>query len=80
MLNPIAYTERIVSDFLRYQITAYPFSDPDFYEQMRTLLSLEQTRDTPLLKGPYISLSQSFRHCLFDPCGTRDRLVETRLT
>ncbi len=61
MLNPLAYTERIVSDFLRYQLTAYPFSDRDFYEQMRELLNLEETRNTPLLKGPYISLSQSFR-------------------
>ncbi|MGH9335293.1 MAG: hypothetical protein ACRD21_16270 [Vicinamibacteria bacterium] len=28
---------------------------------MRGLLSLEATRQTPLLKGPYISLSRAFR-------------------
>jgi len=61
MLNPIAYTENVVSDFLRYQLTAYPFSDSNLYEQMRTLLNLETTRSTPLLKGPYISLSQVFQ-------------------
>jgi len=61
MLNPITYTENIIKDFLKYQLTAYPFADPDFYEQMRTLLNLEETRSTPLLKGPYISLSRSFR-------------------
>jgi hypothetical protein len=27
MLNPISYTERIVRDFLRYQLTTYPFAD-----------------------------------------------------
>ncbi len=61
MLNPIVYTEKVVGDFLRYQLTAYPFSDPDLYRQMRTLLNLEATRSTPLFKGPYISLSRTFR-------------------
>ena len=28
MLNPIVYTERVISDFLKYQITTYPFADP----------------------------------------------------
>ncbi|MCT7973671.1 DEAD/DEAH box helicase [Laspinema olomoucense] len=61
MLNPILYTEKIVSDFLKYQLTAYPFADSHLYEQMRQLLNLEKTRHTPLFKGPYISLSRSFR-------------------
>ena len=29
--------------------------------QMRKLLSLDETRQSPLLKGPYISLSRPFR-------------------
>jgi hypothetical protein len=61
MLNPIVYTEKVVDDFLKYQLTAYPFADSDLYEQMRTLLNLEKTRATPLLKGPYISLSRIFK-------------------
>ncbi|WP_395095204.1 DEAD/DEAH box helicase [Armatimonas sp.] len=60
-LNPVAYTEKIVRGFLKYQLTAYPFSDPTLYAQMRELLSLEHTRETPLLKGPYVSLSRAFR-------------------
>jgi len=60
-LNPIVYTEKVVKSFLRYQLTAYPFADARLYEQMRQLLSLDETRRSPLLKGPYISLSQSFR-------------------
>lgn len=60
-LNPIAYTEKIITSFLKYQLTTYPLADPDLNQQMRTLLSLAQTRQSPLLKGPYISLSRSFR-------------------
>ena len=60
MLNPITYTEGVVSDFLRYQLSTYAFADQNLYRQMRDLLNLEQTRDTPLLRGPYISLSRTF--------------------
>ena len=61
MLNPILYTEKVISDFLKYQLTAYPFADRNLYSQMRSLLNLKATRNTPLFKGPYISLSRSFR-------------------
>lgn len=61
MLNPITYTERVVQDFLRYQLTAYPLADPRLQSQMRALLSLDVTRDTPLWHGPFISLSRPFR-------------------
>lgn len=60
-LNPIAYTEKIVRSFLRYQLSAYPFSDPRLHGQMRQLLNMDEVRHTPLLKGPYVSLSRSFR-------------------
>ena len=71
MLNPIVYTENVVSDFLRYQLTAYPLADSHLYQQMRNLLNLETTRNTPLFKGPYISLSQSF-----EQGASVDRLIE----
>jgi ATP-dependent helicase YprA (DUF1998 family) len=61
MLNPITYTEDVVEDFLRYQLTTYSFADPSLHRQMRQLLNLDQTRRTPLLAGPFISLSRSFR-------------------
>jgi hypothetical protein len=60
-LNPIVYTEKIIRSFLRYQLTAYPFADERLLEQMRELLSLDATRDSPLFKGPFISLSRTFR-------------------
>ena len=59
-LNPLSYTEKVVRNFLRYQLTTYPFADQRLDNQMRQLLSLDHTRDTPLLKGPYISLSRAF--------------------
>jgi len=60
-LNPIVFTEKVVRSFLRYQLTAYPFADERLHAQMRKLLSLDETRQSPLLKGPYISLSKPFR-------------------
>ena len=60
-LNPIAYIEKVAKSFLRYQLTAYPFSDRNLLEQMRGLLSLDHTRASPLLRGPYVSLSRPFR-------------------
>lgn len=60
-LNPIVFTEKVVRSFLRYQLTAYPFADARIHAQMRRLLSLDETRQSPLLKGPYISLSRPFR-------------------
>ena len=60
-LNPIAYTEKVVDGFLRYQLTSHPFADRRLYEQLRALLSLEQTRRSPLLRGPYFKLSPAFR-------------------
>jgi len=60
-INPVVYTEKIVRSFLKYQLSAYPFSDPRLHTQMRDLLSVDKVRRTPLLRGPYISLSRGFR-------------------
>lgn len=60
-LNPISFTEQVVDDFLRYQLTTYPLADLDLSGQMRKLLKLHESRSTPLRQGPYISLSRPFR-------------------
>ncbi|PKN59366.1 MAG: helicase [Deltaproteobacteria bacterium HGW-Deltaproteobacteria-14] len=60
-LNPIAFTERVVDDFLHYQLTTYPLADTSLYAQLRALLQLEETRNTPLRKGPFVSLSRPFK-------------------
>ena len=46
-LNRVAYTWNVVRSILRYQLTAYPFSDPRLHAQMRALLSLDETRRSP---------------------------------
>ena len=50
-INPIVYTEKVVRSFLRYQLTAYPFADVRLHSQMRRLLSLDETRQSPLKRG-----------------------------
>ena len=49
-LNPVAYTENVVRSFLRYQLTAYPFSDSRLHAQMRALLSLAQRLEQWIIK------------------------------
>ncbi len=61
MLNPVVFTERVVRDFLRYQLTTYPFADADFHAQLRGLLNIAETRCSPLMQGPFVSLSRPFR-------------------
>lgn len=61
MLNPVVFTERVVRDFLRYQLTTYPFADTDLHAQLRSLLNLTESRRSPLMQGPYVSLSRPFR-------------------
>ena len=78
-LNPIAYTEHVVRSFLRYQLTAYPFADTRLHAQMRELLSLDQTRRSPLLKGPYISLSRPFRQGVALDALIREGLLHPHL-
>ncbi len=59
-LNPVVFTEKVLQSFLRYQLRAYPFADPHLHGQMRELLSLDEARESPLLKGPFVSLSRPF--------------------
>lgn len=60
-LNPVVFTEKVLQSFLRYQLRAYPFADPRLHGQMRQLLSLDEARQSPLLQGPFVSLSRPFR-------------------
>ena len=60
-LNPVVFTEKVLQSFLRYQLRAYPFADPHLHGQMRELLSLDEARRSPLLQGPFVSLSRPFR-------------------
>ena len=55
-LNAVSFSRKVVSGFLRYQVTAYAFSDDGPRAQLSPLLSLEETRETPLYKSLYYIL------------------------
>ena len=59
-LNPLQFTEQVLADFLRYQVTAYPLAADRLSAQLRAHLALGQTRRSPLVRGPYVSLSRAF--------------------
>jgi hypothetical protein len=60
VLNPVTYTEDVVADFLRYQASSYPFADERLHTRLRELLALEDSRRSPLMRGPYVSLARAF--------------------
>lgn len=56
MLNPILFTESVVGDFLKYQLTTYPLADARLHEQMRAPL---EPAGNP--RHATFSLSRAFR-------------------
>ncbi|MFA4906708.1 MAG: DEAD/DEAH box helicase [archaeon] len=58
--NPIKFANDVNTKFLNYQLTAFPFSDPDLAEQARRLLK-GGSDFQPLIKGPYLSISHAFK-------------------
>jgi len=58
-LNPIAFMERVNREFIDYQLTAFPLTDPRLADQARMLLRGPLSQ-SPLVQGPYVSLSHSF--------------------
>ena len=58
-LNPIAFADEVNTQFLRYQLTAFPLADPDLAVQAHTMLGGMGT-EAQLVKGPYVSLARSY--------------------
>ncbi len=59
-INPIKFASTVNDQFLNYQLTAFPLTDPDLATQARILLR-GKLGQSPLFKGPYISLSRSLK-------------------
>ena len=59
-INPIQFAHGICDEFLRYLFSAFPLSDPELADQARKLLERPSSLDIPLVKGPFVSLSESF--------------------
>ena len=61
LFNPIAYSNQVVKQFLRYQLTKYKFRDQKLSEQLRNLISFDAVKNSKLLAGPYISIDKPFK-------------------
>jgi ATP-dependent helicase YprA (DUF1998 family) len=59
-INPIKFAGNVNEQFLNYQLTAFPLSDPDLAGQARELLK-GGYGSSPLLNGPHVSLSKSYQ-------------------
>jgi len=59
-INPVQFAHSVCDEFLRYLFSAFPLSDPDLRDQFRRLLDRPSSLDMPLVKGPFVSLSEAF--------------------
>lgn len=60
-INPVLFSHQVNEQFRRWQLTAFPLTDSELYEQVRSMLTESPTGASPLVKGPYVSLSRSFQ-------------------
>jgi len=59
-INPIQFADGVCREFRRYLNSAFPLSDPELAQQFRRLLASPTGLELPLVKGPYVSLSEPF--------------------
>ncbi len=59
-INPVQFAHSVCDEFLRYIFSEFPLSDPQMESQAKSLLKQASSLDMPLVKGPYLSLSDSF--------------------
>src|SRR5262249_38542935 len=59
-INPVQFAHSVCDEFLRYLFSAFPLSDPELSEQVHRLLERPSSLDIPLVKGPFVSLSEAF--------------------
>jgi hypothetical protein len=59
-INPVPFAHSVCDEFLRYIFSEFPLSDPQMESQAKELLQRPSSLDIPLVKGPYVSLSEAF--------------------
>ena len=59
-INPVHFAHSVCDEFLRYIFSAFPITDPDLAKQARKHLKGHTSLDIPLVKGPFVSLSEAF--------------------
>jgi ATP-dependent helicase YprA (DUF1998 family) len=59
-INPVHFAHGVCDEFLRYIFSAFPLSDPELAGQARKKLKGRSSLDIPLVRGPFVSLSEAF--------------------
>lgn len=59
-LNPLRFATAVNTQYLRYQLTASRLTDANLAKQLRDLVWPAIKRESPLIKGPFVSLSRAF--------------------
>jgi ATP-dependent helicase YprA (DUF1998 family) len=59
-INPVQFAHSVCDEFLRYIFSAFPITDPDLARQAHENLKGHTSLDIPLVKGPFVSLSEAF--------------------
>lgn len=59
-INPVHFAHSVCDEFLRYLFSAFPLSDPELAQQAKKLLERPSSLDIPLVKGPFVSISEAF--------------------
>ncbi len=67
-INPVQFAHQICDEFLRYIFSAFPLADPELAQQVKDQLTRPSSLDIPLVKGPYVSLSEAY--CEGEPIET----------
>jgi hypothetical protein len=78
-LNPIQFTGQVTEEFRRYQLTAFPIADPRLAAQASALLGAGPFKDSPLTRGPFVSLARGFREGATLPTLVDEGLVHAAL-
>jgi ATP-dependent helicase YprA (DUF1998 family) len=59
-INPVQFAHGVCDEFLRYIFSAFPITDPELAKQAHENLKGHTSLDIPLVKGPFLSLSEAF--------------------
>lgn len=58
--QPVHFAHSVCDEFLGYVFSAFPLSDPERADQARKKLKGRSSLDLPLVRGPFVSLSEAF--------------------
>ena len=75
-LNPLKFSQQVNEQYLRYQLTEHRLTDPVLGDQLRDLL---WRPNSPLIKGPYVSISRAFEEGRSVKSLVQDRILHPKM-